>query len=121
MAKDKRPPVWIGHLTQSVKNVSKMEAFYRKLGMRSILKRPSFSILELRAGTHILLFKKPKGSDLKHDLMVEDVRRYHNSLKRKKIKVGRIMRGRIHDSFIIVSPDGTKIRVNSDHSSGRPV
>ena len=91
MTKDKRPSVWIGHITQSVKNVSKMEAFYRKLGMRSILKRPSFSILELRAGTHLLLFKKAKGSDLKHDLMVEDVRAYHNSLKRKKIRVEKVL------------------------------
>jgi len=78
MAKDKRPPMWIGHVSQSVKNISKMEAFYRKLGMRPILKRPSFAILELRAGTHLLLFKKAKGADLKLDLMVEDVKAYYD-------------------------------------------
>ena len=98
-----------------------MEAFYRKLGMRPILKRPSFAILELRAGTHLLLFKKAKGSDLKLDLMVEDVKAYYESVKRKKIKVGKLSNGRIHKTFDIISPDGTKVRVNSDHSSGQPV
>ena len=85
--------------------------------MRSILKRPSFSILELRAGTHLLLFKKAKGSDLKHDLMVEDVRAYHNSLQRKKIRVEKLLKGSIHEHFIIVSPDVTQVRGHYDHSS----
>ena len=124
MAKKTRPPVWIGHMTQKVSNVKKMEAFYRKLGLRPIMKRTDMAIFELRGGTHLIIFDKKKHSRVPHqkfDIMVDDLKKFHTSLKRKRLKVGKVSKGYIHETFVVTTPEGSKLSINSSHTGGRLV
>ena len=57
------PAVAIGHVTLRVADPLLSAAFYEGLGLREILKRAEIAILELRGGTHLILFRakrKPK-------------------------------------------------------------
>src|SRR5215213_9813820 len=71
------PPVAIGHVTLSVSDVGPAVDFYRALGLRPILQREELAILELRGGTHLVLFRaegKPEAGPVgAFDFMVEDI------------------------------------------------
>ena len=125
MKKDKRPDIWIGHIYRKVKNVAETTEFYAKLEMRSLLKRESMAILELRGGTHLLLFKdSPRNKWIvqqEFDLMVKNVRAAHAQLKKLKLKVSPLKKDRYHLCFYVTDPDGARILVSSDHTGGRPV
>ncbi len=122
---DKRPRVWVGHLFRKVKDVKKATEFYTKLEMRPLMQDAGMAILELRGGTHLLLFKdSPKNkwvSETEFDLMVSDVRDCHARLKKKKIKVSTLKKDRYHLCFRVTSPEGDRILVSSDHTEGRSV
>ncbi len=45
--KDLRPPVWIGHVVLETDRLEETEQFMRKIGMRSIVRRPEVAVLEL--------------------------------------------------------------------------
>jgi catechol 2,3-dioxygenase-like lactoylglutathione lyase family enzyme len=125
MKKDKRPGIWIGHIFRKVKDVRKATDFYTKLDMRPLWKGAGMAILELRGGTHLLLFKdSPKNKWVTQqgfDLMVEDVRAFHVRLKKGKLKVSPLKKDRYHLCFYVTDPDGERILVSSDHTDERPV
>ncbi len=52
---DPRPPVWVGHISLTTSRLAESHDFMVSLGMRSIVKGDGFAVLELRAGTHLLL------------------------------------------------------------------
>jgi len=120
-----RPGIWIGHVTRRVRDVKKTAEFFAALGFRPIWEDSHMAILELRGGTHLLVF--PDESRYKSipndqfDLMVENVERTHLGLKDKKLKIGKIKRDQFHTYFEATDPDGHKWRINSDHTEGRPV
>ena len=120
-----RPVIWIGHVTRRVKDVKKTSEFFQAIGLRLIWGNAKMAILELRGGTHLLLFpdaaRYKAVKDDEFDLMVEDVKESHKALHSKGLKVSKIKRDRFHTYFEASDPDGHKWRINSDHTEGRPV
>src|SRR5262245_12950351 len=82
-----RPSVAIGHVILRVADPRKGAAFYTALGMRSIWEADEMAILELRGGTHLMLFKaveKPPGKTIDaFDLMVHNADTFHAELQRR--------------------------------------
>lgn len=122
MAQDERPVFAIGHARMPVHAVGEAYDFFQRHGMREILKREDFAILELRGGTHLILesAKTPiaEGERAPFDLMTDDVDAAHARFKADGVQVSAIERGSIHDSFTVRGPSGYEIPVNSSHVVG---
>ncbi|MGI9068963.1 MAG: VOC family protein [Pyrinomonadaceae bacterium] len=124
---DLPPPIAIGHVTLQVSDASRAAAFYRALGLRPILNRQELAILELRGGTHLVLFRTedtPKAGPVTvFDFMVEDIEAAHASMMSAGIKGTAIDEDHIagHLWFEVTDPDGYVLRVFSTHTGGRPV
>ena len=126
MPKNKsRPTIWIGHVTRRVKDVKKSTEFFETLGLRVVWADAQMAILELRGGTHLLLFadgpRHRKIPNDEFDLMVEDIEASRKSVQSNGIKVSRVKRDPFHTYFDVSDPNGKKWRINSDHTDGRPV
>jgi catechol 2,3-dioxygenase-like lactoylglutathione lyase family enzyme len=123
--KDDRPGIWIGHVTRRVRDVKESTEFFAALGLRTMMAGAEMAILELRGGTHLLLFAdEAKFKTIPNDnfdLMVSDVEAFHESLQSKGVQVSKLKQDRFHTYFEASDPDGAKWRVNSDHTEGRPV
>ncbi len=120
---DERPEVWIGHIVLPTDRLEESEAYLRAVGMRPILKNESLAILELRAGTHLLLEKSDEVEprDAPFDLMVDDIDAAHARMQALGLAPSEIRDGRVHRSFTLNEPAGHRITVNSSHASGLPV
>lgn len=122
-----RPSIAIGHVTLKVSDVVRSADFYKKLGMRVIVERESIAILELRGGTHLLLFqdksKRRRRVVRTFDLMVDDADRFHDHLKARGIEASPVRKDRLsgHRMFELTDPDGYVLTVLSDHTEGRAV
>ena len=55
------------------------------------------------------------------DLMVDDIEATRRDYAAKGLEPSEISRGRIHDSFHLVGPDGHDFTVTSSHAGGRAV
>ena len=122
---DKRPPVAVGHVHLPVKNVLTTSAFLQEIGLRIIVEKDTFAVLELRGGTHLILEKsrshtKP-GTQAPVDFMVDDVTKARSKYAKMGMKPTRIKSGTIHSSFFIPGPDGWSFKITSSHTGGRPV
>ena len=124
-ADDARPPVWVGHVSLRVGDVSKSTGFFEALGMRRIFESGEVGVLELRAGTHLVLLPSgdpiPSDATAPFDLMVDDIDVARERYARLGLELSPLERGRIHDSFTLLDPNGYRITVNSSHASGKPV
>ena len=122
MADDQRPIFAIGHMRMAVEDVAVAYDFFVRHGMRAILKRPDFGILELRGGTHLILTTAeapiPEEARAPFDLMVDDVDAVHERFVADGVEATAIERGSIHDSFSVKGPSGYAIPVNSSHVAG---
>ncbi len=120
---DERPPVWVGHISLDTDRLDESHDFMVSLGMRSLVKGEGFAVLELRAGTHLILSLKdefePGQADF--DLMVEDIEATHARLSGLGIEPSEIEPGTIHQSFTVRDPSGQVIKFNSTHNSDKPV
>ncbi len=122
-----RPPVSVGHVTLTVSNVAAAFDYYRGLGLRPVMKREELSILELRGGTHLLLFRaegKPEPGPVgTFDFMVDDIESFHASLEKAGVAVTSVGEDAIagHLWFEVTDPDGHVVKVFSSHTEGRPV
>ena len=120
-----RPGIWIGHVTRRVQDVKKSAEFFQALGLRLITANAHMAILELRGGTHLLLFPDtPEYKTIPNDefdLMVEDVQASRRVLQARGAKVSKAKKDRFHTYLEASDPDGNKWRINSDHTEGRPV
>ena len=80
-----RPLVSIGHVVLRVSDVTRAAEFYSLLGMRAVVERGQIAVLELRGGTHLLLFQaksKPRrGAVRSFDFMVDDADAFHDELQ----------------------------------------
>src|SRR5215831_13981789 len=113
--KNDRPGIWIGHVTRRVRNVKESTEFFATLGLRTVMAGSQMAILELRGGTHLLLFAdqaefKAIPND-NFDLMVTDVEAFHESLHSKGIRTSELKHDRFHTYFEASDPDGTKWRI----------
>jgi catechol 2,3-dioxygenase-like lactoylglutathione lyase family enzyme len=120
---DPRPAVWVGHIHLATDRLDEAHDFMVRLGMRSILKRDEVAVLELRAGTHLVLRRQEQvePGDASFDLMVEDLDATHLRLSSLGLSPSGISEGRIHRSFTVRDPSGHLITFNSSHNSDLPV
>ena len=128
VAKEQTPPtVAIGHVTLRVSEVGPAADFYEALGLRPILNREELAILELRGGTHLVLFRsrgKTKAGPVSgFDFMVEDIKATHAALKKAGVRGTAICEDHLagHLWFEVTDPDGHVLKVFSSHTGGRPV
>jgi hypothetical protein len=94
-----------------------------QLGMRPIVQGENFAVLELRAGTHLVLERADPVTPgaASFDLMVEDLQATHRRLSELGLAPSEISEGRIHRSFTVRDPSGHVITFNSSHTSDQPV
>jgi catechol-2,3-dioxygenase len=138
------PAAALGHFVMKVNDISVSYQFYSKLGLRPFGIFPDLAIIELRGGTHILLFSKhdelPSSLSSSHlgqhgastserlDLMIDgkskgDLELYRTTLMEKGMPVDAIAQDRLygHDYFQLVDPDGNGITVYTSHRGELPV
>ena len=124
---DQRPPVWVGHVFLSVKDVRSAAGWLETVGLRPIVVRDEAAVLELRGGTHVLVRPGPaSGGTAPFDLMVDDIDAAHGAYAEKSLSPSPIRRGSVHarfdhDSFELPGPDGWVFTVYSSHVGDRPV
>ena len=127
MGEGDRPKAAIGHVTLRVQDVKGSCAFYVQLGLRLVVEKEELAILELRGGTHLLLFRakgKPKRGPLRSfDIMVDDAGGYRAALAAREVPVSPLRYDSLsgHHMFEVTDPDGRVLTVLSDHTEGRPV
>ena len=121
---DLRPPVAVGHVRIKVRDIGAAARWLETVGLRPIVTRDEIAVLELRGGTHVVVFPAEPpapGTAAPFDLMVDDIDAAHRFYAEKGLSPLPIRRGRIHDSFELPGPDGWIFTVNSSHASGQPV
>lgn len=122
MTDSSRPVFAVGHLTMPVEDVHAAYGFFVRHGMRAILERDDFGILELRGGTHLILTESDEaiaeGERAPFDLMVDDVDAVHAAFVADGVEATEIEQGKIHDSFQVNGPSGYVIPINSSHAVG---
>jgi catechol 2,3-dioxygenase-like lactoylglutathione lyase family enzyme len=120
-----RSAIAIGHVSLDVAEVAAATEFFLKLGIRPIVNKPRFAVLELRGGTHLVLKRAtqdiPAGASVPFDVMVDDVDRSRRAYAAQGIQVGEIERGKIHSRFSVTTPDGRLLTVTSSHAGDRSV
>jgi len=120
---DARPEIAIGHVRLSVSNVTDATDFFVKLGIRTLVEREDFAVLELRGGTHLVLlpWETPESNPVDFDIMVDDIDAAYGKLKGYGMAVSDLSRGRIHDNFEVQTPDRRALTINSSHAGDRAV
>jgi catechol 2,3-dioxygenase-like lactoylglutathione lyase family enzyme len=132
------PAAALAHFIMKVDDIDTSYQFYAKLGLRQFGIFPDLAIIELRGGTHILLFSKhdelPFSLSSSHlgqrgaffnerlDLMVDgrsksDLGVYRTTLLEKGVSVDAIAQDQFfgHYYFQLVDPDGNGITVYTSH------
>jgi len=91
--------------------------------MRPLMERETFAILELRAGTHLILEQREVAQDgqAEFDLMVDDIEATHARFREAGLAPSELEPGNIHTAFTVRDPGGVEIKINSSHASGEPV
>ena len=124
-ARDARPAVAVGHVRMDVNNLHPACDLLEKLGLRPIVRREGFAVLELRGGTHLIIrageHRIEPDQMAPVDLMVDDVEATHARYCDMGLSPSDITSGSIHSSFTIPFPDGYRLKITSSHTSGRPV
>jgi uncharacterized glyoxalase superfamily protein PhnB len=134
------PAAAFGHFVMKVNSVDTSYQFYTKLGLRPFGMFPDVAVIELRGGTHILLFSKndelPSSLSSSHlgqlgsasfperlDLMIDgksrsDLELYRATLVEKGLSVDAIAQDQFygHHYFQLVDPDGNGITVYTSHA-----
>ena len=122
---DGRPPVALGHVGMTVNNLTPATDFLERLGLRTVFRGDTLSVMEFRGGTHLVLRQSDEaiepGTPAPIDLMVDDVEAAHRSCAEMGLMPGDIASGSIHTSFHIPGPDGYRIKITSSHAGDRPV
>ena len=122
---DQRPPVAVGHVRLPATDVAAAARWLETVGLRPIFQDADLAVLEFRGGTHVVVRKPDQplavGTTEPFDLMVDDIEAARHDCGAKGLEPSEISRGRIHDSFHLVGPDGHDFTVTSSHAGGRAV
>ena len=134
-----KPPVGLGHMSLTVADVEASDRFYSTLGLRAVGKGDGMSILELRGGTHLLLFQRgaaaaegdspfDQAASGGLDLMIEGRTREALDAYRTALIAGGVQPDPIDDKryfghyiFKARDPDGNQVTVSTSHASNLPV
>ena len=97
--------------------------FMQQIGMRLVMEKGDFALLELRGGTHLVITDDVKSDLIKgsFDLMVDDIDATHSHFIDIGLTPSDIERGEIHDSFELLEPGGSFLLFNSSHVGDLPV
>jgi hypothetical protein len=122
---DQKPPVAVGHVRLPATDVAAAARWLETVGLRPIFEDTDLAVLEFRGGTHVVV-RRPEqppvvGTTAPFDLMVDDIEAARRNYAAKGLGPSEISRGRIHDSFHLVGPDGHDFTVTSSHAGGRAV
>jgi hypothetical protein len=122
---DQRPPVAVGHVRLDATDVGAAARWLEAVGLRPIFASADLAVLELRGGTHVVVggAEQPlrAGAAAPFDLMVDDIEAARRDYAAKGLGPSDISKGRIHDSFHLVGPDGHDFTVVSSHAGDRVV
>jgi len=134
-----KPPVGVGHMSLTVADVEASNRFYVTFGLRVVGKGDDMSILELRGGTHLLLFQRgAAAADVESpfdqaapeviDLMIEgrtfeELDAYRTTLIASGVCPDPIPDKRYFGHYIFKArdPDGNEVKVSTSHASDLPV
>jgi len=122
---DQKPPVAVGHVRLPATDVAAAARWLETVGLRPIFQDTDLAVLEFRGGTHVVV-RRPEqppvvGTTAPFDLMVDDIETARRDYAARGLGPSEISRGRIHDSFHLVGPDGHDFTVTSSHAGGRAV
>lgn len=121
------PALAVGHVVLHVADTQITERFYRRLGLRPVWLAPAMAILELRGGTHLLLFRTSRRGRSKRaapfDLMADDLAAARASARTRRLSPSAIAHDvrSGHTFFVVEDPDGHRVTVYSSHTEGRLV
>ena len=122
---DQKPPVAVGHVRLPATDVAAAARWLETVGLRPIFQDTDLAVLEFRGGTHVVVRRPERppvaGTAAPFDLMVDDIEAARRDYAAKGLRPSEIGRGRIHDSFHLVGPDGHDFTVTSSHAGGRAV
>lgn len=141
---DSLPAAALGHFVMKVQNIEASHQFYVGLGLRALDTFPGLAIVELRGGTHLLLFQKddeqsstlqpshvgqrPEFGSEKLDLMIAghkkaDLELYRDRLIDKGYSPSTIAERALygHRYFTIQDPDGNGVSFYTSHCGDKPV
>ncbi|TDI60176.1 MAG: glyoxalase/bleomycin resistance/dioxygenase family protein [Alphaproteobacteria bacterium] len=118
-----KPVMWAGHVNMSTDKIDESEAFMLAVGMRPLFRRDDTVILEMRAGTHLVisLVDKVEPGPAAFDLMVEDLDAFHARLTDAGLNPSEIGPVPAHQAFTLTEPAGNVITVFDSHNSEFPV
>jgi catechol 2,3-dioxygenase-like lactoylglutathione lyase family enzyme len=135
-----KPPVGLGHMSLTVADVAASDRFYTTLGLRAVGKGDGMSILELRGGTHLLLFQRgaaaaegdspfdQAAASGAIDLMIEGrtfeaLDAYRTGLIAGGVHPDPIPDQRYFGHYIFTArdPDGNQVTVSTSHASDLPI
>jgi catechol 2,3-dioxygenase-like lactoylglutathione lyase family enzyme len=138
------PPLAIGHLALTVADLGASYRFYADLGLRTFDKDAAMAIMELRGGTHRLLFQRGGPADGPSeeageglfdgakadniDLMIAGRSREElEGLRNRLVDAGHApapipdRRFFGHYVFKAKDPDGNEVTVSTSHASDLPI
>src|SRR5262245_13941699 len=100
--RDARPPVAIGHVSITVRDVAAAARWFAALGLREIAEGADYAVLELRGGTHLVIERTARrirpGSEAPFDLMYDDIDVVRSRCQRLGLSVSRVRATAIHRS-----------------------
>jgi len=122
---DNRPLAATGHLFLKVRGVRDAATRLVAVGVRPIVVKEAFGVLELRGGTHIVVREADRQStgvtDAPFDLMYDDIETAHREFGAHGFGVTEIKDGRIHRSFYATAPEQYRIQVLDSHAGDRSI
>ncbi|MEN0060628.1 MAG: VOC family protein [Myxococcota bacterium] len=120
---DPRPLAATGHLFLRALGARAAADRLIAVGVRQIMVRDTFAVLELRGGTHIVVREADDDGlqDAAFDLMFDDLDAAHERFREQGFEVTEIETGRIHRSFYATAPERFRIQVLDSHVGNRVV
>jgi len=141
---DSLPVAALAHFVMKVRNIEVTYRFYSGLGLRALDTFPGLAIVELRGGTHLLIFQKdddqasalhdghvgqrPEFGSEKLDLMIAghtkaQLELYRAGLIDKGYSPSAIADGVLygHHYFSMQDPDGNGVTFYTSHCGDKPV
>jgi hypothetical protein len=93
--------------------------FWQAIGMRLVVQREDFAVLELRGGTHLVIVPgEADAEEIPFDVMVDDLQATWGQFNEAGLHPTPVTEGTIHSSFTVVDPAGRAVTVNSSHVVG---
>jgi catechol 2,3-dioxygenase-like lactoylglutathione lyase family enzyme len=122
------PAIGIGHVALTVNDVEASTRFYSELGLKPCHEGGGIAILELRGGTHLLLFSRETGPAIpatdRVDLMISGRGRDALEVYRADVIAHGIEAPAIPDESLyghyvlrLRDPDGNEVVVSTSHSA----